>query len=143
VNPFAELMRKLRLKRGLRQSDLAGLLGCGKHIVVAIENGGGRGVRVDLAARMSEALSLTSEERLELEEAVRRSQRVYSIPDGAAVPAYEMVRELFDRIDRLTALEIDAIRLVLKLHSDREPASGASSPRLVRRDKVWRNNAVP
>lgn len=143
MNPFAELMRELRLRRGLRQADMASLLGCPRKTVTAVEGGDGRGIRIDLVERVCAVLDLSEAERLELENAARHSQRVYAIPDEVPSPVYQLVRELFDRIDRLTALEIEAIRLVLKMHSDRQPAAGSYVPRLVRRDKVWRNNTVP
>lgn len=142
MNPFAELIRSLRVKRGLRQFELAALLGCGRRTITAAENGAGHGVKNELAERLRDALALSGEEQAELEEAVKRSQRVYSIPEQAPAAAYELVHELFDRLERLTALEIDAIRLILRMHLERLPA-GQASGRLIRSDKVWRSNSVP
>lgn len=143
MNPFAESIRALRLRRGLRQIDLAGLLGVSRKAVTAIENGEGLGVKIDLIARLTSALALDEGERLLLEETARRSQRVYAVPEETSPGGYHMVRELFDRLDQLTGSEIEAIRLVLKMHSDRAPDAEAARQRLVRKDKVWRSEGVP
>jgi transcriptional regulator with XRE-family HTH domain len=143
VSPFAELMRTLRVRRGLRQADLAGLLGCNRRSISVIENGEGIGARLDLVGRLGEALALTPQEQAQLIDAARRSQRTYTIPEEAPTKAYDLVNELFERLDRLTALEIDAIRIVLSMHSDRQPAERPTPLRVARRDKVWRSEANP
>lgn len=143
MNPFAELIRSLRVKRGLRQADLARLLGCDRRTISVIENGEGLGARLDLVGRLGDALALTQEEREQLAKAARRSQRTYTIPDETSAKGYDLVNELFDRLDCLTALEIDAIRIVLSMHSDRRPAERRAPHRVTRRDKVWKSNAVP
>ena len=143
MNPFAELIRSFRVKRGLRQFEVAALLGCGRRTITAAESGAGHGVKNDLAERLCKALALSEEEQLELEKAVRRSQRVYSIPEEAPAAAYELVYELFDRLDRLTALEIDLIRTTLRLHSERLLVASPATGHVARRDKVWRSNSVP
>ena len=143
VSPFAELIRALRVKRGLRQADLASLLGCNRRSISVIENGESLGARLDLVGRLGKALTLSPEERLQLDDAARRSQRTYTIPEEASTRAYDLVSELFERLDRLTADEIKLIRLALSMHTDRQPAERDAPARVRRRDKVWRSEAIP
>ncbi len=81
--------------------------------------------------------------RYELESAVKRSQRVYSIPEEASAASYELVYELFDRLERLTASEVDLIWKVLQMHTERIAGVTAAERRLAQADKVWRSNSVP
>ncbi len=143
VNPFSELIRELRLRRGLRQADLALMLGCTRKTITAIENGVGIGERLGLVERLGGALALGEEERLALAEAARRSQRTYTIPEEAPSQAYDLVRELFDHLDRLTQREITVIRDVLTIRSDERLTHRGPVPRLVRKDKIWRSERVP
>lgn len=119
------------------------MLGCTRKTITAVENGIGIGERLDLVERLGGALCLGEEEKLELADAARRSQRTYTIPEEASPQAYDLVRQVFDRLDRLTEQEIVAIRNVLLIRSDPRPAHRGSVPRLVRKDKVWRSEPVP
>lgn len=143
MNPFSELIRSLRVQRGLRQADLAALVGCHRKTITAVENGEGVGARVDLIGRLGMALGLREEEQFELAHAAERSQRTYTIPDEAPTKAYELVWELFGQLDQMSEREIDALRVVLSIRTDRRPALSATTRRVVRKDKVWKSDAVP
>jgi transcriptional regulator with XRE-family HTH domain len=141
LSPFAEALRKLRINRGLRQGDLAGLLGCDRGKVSALENDQREEVVLEFVESVARAVNATEEERIALLEAMRSSQRSYVVPPEASPKAYQLARELFDELDRLSNDQLDILRGVIRLGA--AVTSGRPRERLYRKDKVWRSETVP
>lgn len=141
MSPFAEALRRLRTGRGLRQEDLAQMLGCDRGKISAVENDQREEVAQDFVEQVATIVQATEEERLALLEAMRSSQRSYVVPPGAPSKVFLLARELFDRLDVLSEEQIDVLRVVIRLGSSGAPRW--AQERLYRKDKIWRSETVP
>jgi len=143
MSPFAETLRALRMQHGLRQGDLAQLLGCDRGKISALENDLRESVSEAFVADLVTALSLSAQEYEHLLTAMRESQRSYLVPVDAPPKAYRLAHELFLRLDTLPERQIDALRLVLKLHQGESPSPTLTRSRLHRKDRHTRRESVP
>ncbi|WP_414137031.1 helix-turn-helix transcriptional regulator [Burkholderia stagnalis] len=136
LSPFSEQLRALRLRYGVRQSDLAKALGVEQAYVSEIELGTKGPPSQPFVDQISKCLELSEEERLSLDDALRLSQRRLMIPHAASSELYAMCNELRVEMERLTSAQIRAIRAVIAIrqevgHGDGRPVIG----RVVRKDK--------
>jgi transcriptional regulator with XRE-family HTH domain len=141
LSPFAEVLRSFRINHGWRQEDLASLLGCDRGKISALENDQREEVAQDFVEGLIKATGASEAEGLALGEAMRNSQRSYVVPSDASPKAFQLAKELFDRLDVLSEEQIDILRGVIRLGASRTP--GRTRERLYRKDKVWRSEGVP
>lgn len=115
MSPFASYLRELRCRRGLKQKDAAELLGYEQSYISALERSAKGPPKQDFVTRLIRVLKLSAAERVELEEALRKSKRQVSLPCSAPAEEYELLRELEPQLGRLHPVQIKMIRQVLSL----------------------------
>jgi transcriptional regulator with XRE-family HTH domain len=135
MSPLAELLKRHRYERALRQEELAELVGCERSYVSALENDLNLTPPSKLVVRLAEALKLNQEEREEWLAAVQRSRRRYIVSADMPPAAFELAYELIGQLDRLTSPQIEALRGVLKLGPGAPSGSRSTPRRVMRRDK--------
>lgn len=115
MSPFAHFLRDVRIKRDLRQTQLARRLGYEPSYISALERSEKGPPRQDFVHRLIEGLDLTEGEQSELREAVIASRRQISLPPQASKLEYELLRELEPQLGRLSPLQLHLFRLALRL----------------------------
>lgn len=126
VTPFALFLSDLRRRHGLRQEDLAALVGHKQSYVSALESGrrGPPGPAFVLA--LINILKLGSHEQAALDRVLRQSRRRFQLPVDAGADVYAMVNELFEVADRLHPAQVR-----MMLEAIRLPQSLQETPRVV------------
>lgn len=125
MSPFADALRTLRFKHGLRQQELADLVGCDRSYLSAVENDLKRAPSATFVRTVSSALKLSEADAAGLQRARDRSQRAYVVPADTPMQAYDFVFELFACLEGLSSLQVQAMRAVLEL--GRAPGTTALS----------------
>jgi transcriptional regulator with XRE-family HTH domain len=115
MNPFACLLHSIRMRRGIRQIDLAEMIGYEQTYISALEIGKKGPPTSEFVERLIGALDLSVEERDQLRHAADASQRRLVIDCDMPQDVFWMLKELRDRVSDLTPVEIQMIRQVLKL----------------------------
>ncbi len=135
MSPFAAALRGLRFERGLRQADLADLVGCHRTYVSALENDLSVAPPAQFVDRLAVALALSAGSKESVEQARQRSRRAYQVPDDAPQEVYEFLFDLFQKIDRLSAPKVEALGKVLNLPDKAEPLPRHLETRVRRSDR--------
>jgi transcriptional regulator with XRE-family HTH domain len=135
MSPLAELLKRHRYARALRQEELAELVGCERSYVSALENDLNLTPPSKLVERLAEVLSLNQEEKEEWLAAVQRSRRRYIVSADLPPAAFELAYELLGQLDCLTTSQIEAVRAVLKLGPGAPSSNRSPHRRVMRRDK--------
>ncbi|CAM5788041.1 helix-turn-helix domain-containing protein [Rhizobacter fulvus] len=144
ANPFAETLRLQRIARGQRQDELARAVGCDRGTISALENDHRESVDQEFVGALANALTLSDSERAELFAAHRDSQRVYVIPPETSPSKFVLVRRLFDRLERMPPVQVDALLTSLDAFASVDVGQAEpSTSRLWRRDKVWKPQPEP
>lgn len=140
MSPFSNLLYSLRMKHGVRQVDLAELIGYDQTYISAVESSLKGVPGDDFITRVADALSLTEQERQELFLAADASQRKLVIDLDTPEEAYWLLKDLRDHFRTLSSLQIRMIRDVLQLVNEKHVASADSEPvrRLRRRAEISR-----
>lgn len=115
MSPFALFLRGLRGKRGMKQKDVADLLGYEPSYLSALERGEKGPPREDFIRRLVTGLRLDEIEKTDLQKALTLSGRKVSLPVAASKEEYLLIHELEPQLGRLTPLQIHLIRLALRL----------------------------
>lgn len=135
MSPFAVALRELRFARGLRQAELASLVGCQRTYLSAVENDQYVAPPPDFVERLRSSLALTDDEARDLEAARVRSRRSYQVPDDAPQAVYELVFELFAKLDGLNAPMVEALTQMLKASNPARPPPSNVEGRIRRKDR--------
>lgn len=130
MSPFSHLLHDLRLRYGLRQTDLAELIGYEQSYISALEVGLKGPPPIDFVNRFSTGLDLTQEEKTALYQAVDASQRKLVIDADAPNDMFLLLKDLREGVDRLSTEQIQLIRDIVKL-----PTSMGPAPQRIRRLK--------
>lgn len=92
MSPFSGFLHDLRMRRRLRQADLADLLGYEQSYISALETGLKGPPTFEFLSRLAEVLALSSAEREEMDMSSRASQRKLMIVNAGLnlthLPAY-------------------------------------------------------
>lgn len=125
MSPFSESLHSLRVRHGLRQVELAKLIGYEQSYISALEVGLKGPPTDEFLERVSVALALSEAEQEGLRAAAMASQRKLAIEPDAPADIYWLLRDLRDEIEHLTPAQVRMIREVLALrgtlHETREP----------------------
>lgn len=118
MSPFANLLHSLRMKYGIRQVDLAALIGYDQTYISAVESSLKGPPTEEFVQRLAEALSLTQLEQQELLLAADASQRKLIVDLDTPEEAYWLLKDLRDNFRTLSSRQIRMIRDVLELPSE-------------------------
>lgn len=125
MSPFSENLHSIRVRHGLRQVELAKLIGYEQSYISALEVGLKGPPTVEFVERLAAAISLTEEEREALRAAALASQRKLVIEPDAPADIYWLLSDLRGEVEHLTPVQVRMIREVLALRGamreSREP----------------------
>lgn len=123
------------MRLGLRQTDLAKLVGYDQTYLSALENGTKGPPTEELVEKLIRALELEEQEQAKLKLAVRESQKKYVLPSDVPVEIFKMMNELWDALDTIRPAQVQAIRLIAQINEQSNIKPVADRIRIVRRQK--------
>lgn len=135
MSPFSEFLHALRMRRGLRQADLAELLGYEQSYISALEVGLKGPPTSEFLGRLIQALALPTSEQHELHAVTHASQRKLVIDPDAPPDIYWLLTDLRDTLSRLSPSQVKIIREVLGMQVALAGERAESVHRLKRRRK--------
>lgn len=132
MSPISTLLHELRNAFGLRQSDLAQILGYEQSYISALEVGTKGPPPQEFIARLVDKLQLDSGWQNRLGESLEYSQRKIVLPAEAPESVYRLCNELRKQLERLHPAQIELIRMALNLPQSLV-SENAHGPRRIRR----------
>jgi transcriptional regulator with XRE-family HTH domain len=128
MSPFAHFLRDARVRRGIRQADLADSLGYDQTYVSALETGAKGPPTPEFVERLVAVLGFDPADEEELRGAVAASERKLVLAPNARQDLYLMLSELRTHLSALAPAQTRIIRETLRLscpHGDQwaEPES--------------------
>ncbi len=133
MSPFANQLKSLRVRRGLRQTELADLVGYEQSYVSALELGLKGPPTDEFVKKLIGVLKLSQEEQQILIDAVAASQRKINIPHEASAEVYWLCHKLRQQLERLHPVQIELIETALSLPLNFNLPNNSSPPRIKRR----------
>lgn len=133
MSPFAYLLHDLRMRSGIRQHELAELVGYEQSYLSALERGTKGPPTPEFVQKLVSALALDEQDVHRVWDAVDASQRRVEIPNDAPPSVFLMCQELRKQIERLHPIQIELMLIALKLSSSLKEAAPASIRRPRRR----------
>lgn len=115
MSPFSKFFRQVREKSGLRQKDLAELLGYEQSYLSSVEIGTKGPPTPEFVQKLISVLTLNDDEARQLWEAVEASQRKIQIPSDAPEGIFLLGYELRKQIDHLHPSQVEAMLAILRL----------------------------
>lgn len=115
MSPFSQTLKAFRIRRGLRQSELATLVGYEQSYVSALELGIKGPPTEEFVEHLIVALNLSQAEQEALLEAVAASQRKINVPHEAPTEVFYLCHKLRQQIDHLHPVQIELITAALNL----------------------------
>ncbi|MDR3430040.1 helix-turn-helix transcriptional regulator [Silvimonas sp.] len=125
MNPFSRHLQQLRSCSGLRQSELAALVGYEQSYLSALEAGVKGPPTAEFVSRLSLALQLTESQINELQDIVEASQRRYVLPVDCSEEVFYLFRELRTCLPGLPTDEAKLLTGFLRLMRERAGTSFA------------------
>jgi len=123
MSPFSTYLRTLRRARGLRQIELAHMLGYEASYLSALERSQKGPPRKKFIERLIRGLKLDAAEQAALSQALEASRRQISLPAHADEQEYVLLHQLEPQLGRLHPLQIELIKLVLSIPEKLEGVS--------------------
>lgn len=117
MSPFSRVLRELRMHRGIRQGDLAVMIGYEQTYISALEIGTKGPPTHEFVDRLIDALSLTLVEEEEIREAARASERKILLKAEMPERVFWMMKKLRDNIDTLHPAQIAMINDVIDMRA--------------------------
>ncbi|TYK72029.1 helix-turn-helix transcriptional regulator [Comamonas sp. Z1] len=115
MSPFARQLHELRMRHGIRQNELAELIGYDQTYISALEVGLKGPPTIEFVNKLVRTLSLTSSEECELRVAAKASERKLVLEPDAHPDVYWMLDALRQRLDGLHPAQARLIRELLNL----------------------------
>lgn len=115
MSPFAHYLHELRLKHGIRQTELAELLGYEQSYISALEIGTKGPPTPEFLAKLVRSFDMSDAEQYELEQIAEASQRKLALDTDSPQGLYWMLYELRQQVDKLHPAQVQMIRDILKL----------------------------
>ena len=138
MSPFAHLLHSLRMRFGIRQSELAALIAYDQTYISALEVGLKGPPPADFVDRIIAALNLPEAEQVEMRTAVAASQRKLVIDRDTPQEVYWMLAALRERLPHLHPAQIRMIREIV----DFPDTLGQRKPTAIARLKRRKNEEV-
>lgn len=98
MSPFSELLRALRIDRGLRQGEFADKIGYPQSYISGLELGIKGPPNEAFLQNLADALKLSEEEKANVSEAVAASQRQIQVPVEAPSDVYLLCHQLSQHV---------------------------------------------
>lgn len=115
MNSFASLLHSIRLNRGIRQIELADLIGYEQTYISVLEVGKKGPPTTEFITKLSTSLDLSPEEIEQLLDAADASQRKFVFDADVPQDVYWLMRDLRKCLPELNSAQIDLIRLAIDL----------------------------
>jgi len=115
MSPFARQLSELRMRHGIRQNELAELIGYDQTYISALEVGLKGPPTPEFVDKLVTALPLTPAEADEIRVAAKASDRKLVLDPDAHPDVYWMLDALRRRLDRLHPAQARMIRELLNL----------------------------
>jgi transcriptional regulator with XRE-family HTH domain len=116
VSPFAALLNTIRLEHGLRQNELADLIGYEQTYISAIEVGAKGPPTKEFADSLIKAFDLSEERQRQLFEALEASERKMILDSEMPEEIYWLFRDFKKHIHDLSSIQVQLIKQILTLH---------------------------
>lgn len=123
------------MRLGLRQTDLAKLVGYDQTYLSALENGTKGPPTEELVEKLIRALELEEEEQIQLKLAVHESQKKYVLSSDMPAEIFKMMSELWGALDTMHPAQVQAIRSITQLKGQPTVTPVPDRVRIVRRQK--------
>lgn len=136
MSPFSHYLYELRMRREIRQSELADLLGYEQSYISALEIGVKGPPTPEFIERLIAALRMSEGEQQELRSIAEASQRKLALNGDCSPDVYWMLKELRDQVNELHPLQIKMIRDALDLRGVFAEPAPKLNRRIKRRSKV-------
>lgn len=115
MSPFASLLHEMRTHRGLRQFELAEMMGYEKSYISSLEIGTKGPPTREFIEKLVSTLELEAEEQRSLYAAFNASQRKFVLEPDCPAETYWLISELRERIDALHPAQVKMIRDLLRM----------------------------
>lgn len=115
MSPFSLLLRELRVSRGLKQIEMADLLGYEPSYLSALERSEKGPPRHDFVRRLIQGLQLNDDEQTRLTVALRDSCRQVSLPARACIREYDFLNRLRPQLGSLHPLQLELLDIALRI----------------------------
>ena len=120
MSPFSKLLVEIRQKRGLRQNQMANLLGLEQSYLSALECGHKPPPKNDKLNYLVNKLNLGEEQANSLRLAANWSARNINIPNTVSMQKLEMFDLLRDVLPKISDKQLQIIKLTLELSQTEE-----------------------
>ncbi|MES2407954.1 MAG: helix-turn-helix transcriptional regulator [Pseudomonadota bacterium] len=134
VSPFSRHLMDLRKRFGLRQGELAELVGYDQSYLSALEIGQKGPPTLEFVERLGTVLSLTETEKQELTDAVDASDRKLTIANDSAEELFLLLKDLRDRLLSLSPIQVRMMRDLLRVHDPQPVLSALSEKKRIKQE---------
>lgn len=135
MSPFSLFFHQLRITYGIRQVELATLMGYEQSYISALEIGIKGPPPSDFVNLLIEVLALPQTQQEELRKVVAASQRKLVIPSDVPEDAYWLLEDLRHHLEYLHPAEINLIREIIRLRDKITQHAPSPGLRLRRRNQ--------
>lgn len=118
MTPFAEFLFQLRRTRGLRQKELADLLGVDSSYLSALEGGRRDPPASGRLEHFARILGLSQDQTGEMLRSAAMSGRRIDIPDDASREEYILAHEFATELGSFSGAQIELMRTFLRIKRD-------------------------
>lgn len=135
TSPVSIFLRNLRLKVGKTQLELAHSIGYEQGYFSALELGI-KSPSKEFLAKLTTELSLDDKDRLALAQALKASNKRFTLHPDASTETYEFCNDLWEKIERLHPAVLNAMHSMLKVEDQVAERPRMRATRMRRRDKL-------
>ena len=125
MSPFSSFLKEMRLRHGIRQAQLADLLGYEQSYISALELGVKGPPTPEFVLKLIKALALTPVEQQQVHKVVSASQRKLALDPESPEDVYWMLNDLREQLPNLHPAQVQMIQQALNLRGSLvDPQSG-------------------
>lgn len=121
MTPFSKFLLDIRQQRGLRQNQMANLLGFEQSYLSALECGHKAPPKKEKLDHLIQKLALIDVDASELRMAAKASAKTIKIPNKVKIQTQEMCHLLEEALPKISDKQVQIIRLALELSKQEAP----------------------